>query len=86
MILTKLCLILTSSLHAILLFGMSAILPHLFLHTQAWAAFPIILMLLNFIWNGGATPLTDLENSFRKKLGIPKIHCFIGHYITRLLK
>jgi hypothetical protein len=82
----KIGLILTSTLHGILLFGMAAVVPHLLLHSPAWFAFPIILMLINFIWAGGAVPLTDLENSFRKKLGIPRINCFIGHYITGLLK
>jgi hypothetical protein len=82
----KIGLILTSTLHGILLFAMAAVLPHLLLHSPAWFAFPIIFMLINFIWSGGATPLTDLENSFRKKLGIPRIHCFIGHYITGILK
>lgn len=82
----KIGLILTSVLHGIILFGMAATLPHLLLHVQAWVAFPIIFMLINFIWTGGARPLTDLENSFRRKLGIPRIQCFIGHYITRVLK
>lgn len=82
----KIGLFLTRSLHGLMLFGMAGILPHLILHTPAWTAFPLILMFLNFIWNGGATPLTDLENSFRKKLGIPRIHCFIGYYISRILK
>jgi len=82
----KIGLVLTSILHGILLFGMAATLPHLLLHVPAWFAFPIIFMFINFIWAGGASPLTDLENSFRQKLGIPRIHCFIGHYITSILK
>lgn len=43
-------------------------------------------MVINFIWTGGAAPLTDLENSFRRKLGVPRIKCFIGHYLTGILK
>lgn len=82
----KIGLVLTSTLHAFLLLAMSAVLPHLILHTPAWAAFPIIFMILNFVWTGGAMPLTDLENSFRQKLGIPRIRCFIGHYISSILK
>ena len=82
----KLSLLLTSTLHGLLLFCMIGCLPHLLIHSPAWVSFPVILMLLNFIWTGGAQPLTDLENSFREKLGKPRIHCFIGHYITTILK
>lgn len=28
-------------------------------------------------------PLTDLENSLRRKLGWPKIHGFVGHYFIK---
>ena len=86
MITNKLGFALTITLHGILLFCMACSLPHLLIHSPAWVAFPIFLMLLNFIWTGGAQPLTDLENSFREKLGKPRIHCFIGHYLTTVLK
>jgi hypothetical protein len=82
----KIGLALTSLLHGIILFLMAGIVPYLILHVSAWIAFPTILLFVNFIWTGGAVPLTDLENSFRKKLGRPRIQCFIGHYITNILK
>jgi len=86
MIYYKIGLFLTRFLHGLVLFAMAGSLPYIILHTPAWIAFPITLMLLNFIWTGGARPLTDLENSFRNKLGFPIIQCFIGHYICKLLK
>jgi hypothetical protein len=86
MITHKLCLTLTITLHGLLLFCMACYVPHLLIHSPAWVAFPVIFMLINFIWTGGAQPLTDLENSFRAKLGWPRIHCFIGHYLTNMLK
>jgi hypothetical protein len=82
----KFGLFLTRSLHATLLFLMAASIPYLILNTACWIAFPLIFLIVNFIWAGGAWPLTDLENSFRKKLKLQKIRCFIGHYTTGILK
>lgn len=86
MIQHKLGLFLTRSLHATLLFLMAASIPYLMLNTACWIAFPLIFLIINFIWAGGALPLTDLENSFRQKLKLRKIRCFIGHYATGIFK
>lgn len=86
MIHNKLGLHLTRSLHAALLFLMTASIPFLLLNTVCWLAFPLTFLILNFIWAGGALPLTDLENSFRQKLGLPRIKCFIGHYLNFIIK
>jgi hypothetical protein len=52
--------------------------------TPFYVATPICSLLVNFMFNRNMTcPLTDLENSLREKLGLPKIKGFIGHYIIK---
>jgi hypothetical protein len=77
---------LARALHAILLFLMAASIPYILLNLVCWLAFPLTFLIVNFIWAGGALPLTDLENSFREKLSLPKIRCFIGYYFKFIIK
>ena len=81
----KMGLLLTKSLHFIILIAAIASIPHIVTTIKLWIALPLSLALLSLVLNGGIIPLTDLENSFRKKLGRPRIKCFVGHYVSDLI-
>jgi hypothetical protein len=48
-----------------------------------YVAVPCVSVIFFLTFNRGTCPLTSLENFFRKKLGLPQIRGFVGHYILR---
>jgi len=48
-----------------------------------WLAFPVCSFILRLAVTEQKCPLTDLENIYRRKLGIRPINTFVGHYFKR---
>lgn len=50
--------------------------------TRWYVALPIESLLINLMFAPNPCPLTKLENNLRKRLGMPEIRHFVGHYIV----
>ena len=44
---------------------------------------PCVSIIFYLTFNRAPCPLTQIENFFRTRLGLPEIRGFIGHYILR---
>ena len=48
-----------------------------------YVSIPIMSFLINLIFSPGTCPLTRLESVIRRKLGMPEIKQFGGHYFVK---
>jgi len=57
------------------------------LYEPFYVACPIMsLILVMSLAPWWICPLTQLENKFRKELGLKEVHGFVGHYVIRPLR
>lgn len=66
---------------AVVIFNILALFIVPFL--QPWyIALPIDTLIVNLMFSSVPCPLTRLESKIRKKLGMPEVRFFVGHYIV----
>ena len=51
-----------------------------------WVALPLCSFVLWVTFNRDTCPLTRLENSIRKRIGMKPIGGFVGHYVVKPLR
>lgn len=79
----KLLLWLVVATHLIVLTGNLAAVFWLLAYAPWYICFPAISFLSNLVVNRWDCPLTMAENAVRRKLNLPLISGFIGHYFVK---
>ena len=83
MLLFKAGLYITIVLHWAFVLILTVSIPVVLYKGPWYISFPIVSWLINLPRAMIKCPLTELENYFRKQLGLPKIKGFLSHYIKK---